>query len=369
MTPSVAFAAHIGLAGLSLRRPTSNSSGLNTSATSYKMQSSKMSTKPIKGISEIASLYKALLLDQFGVIHDGQRAYPCAVQALQELQKAGIKIIIISNSSRLASTTYRNLKRFDIDTSSISGVVTSGEIALTSLRAFAASNPTARVLHFNWGASSRNAISLADHHLNTVAPCSQLENGIAVPASCDVDVIVAHGIDGLTRSDGSVTDIEWDFAIQLVRRLAREAPHIPFYCANPDIVTVDGAALRSMPGALARAFEEGGGTTVHRLGKPCQIAYAEALKLGNVAPEEVLAVGDSLGHDILGAVDAGIDSLLIAGGIHAHSFGVDPGDGFNDNFETDILKWDDHVLKTVLKDEGVDLKEKRPTFVSSFFRW
>ena len=36
----------------------------------------------------------------------------------------------------------------------------------------------------------------------------------------------------------------------------------------------------------------------------------------------ILAVGDSLRTDIAGAAGAGIDSLLIAGGIHAEEFGT-----------------------------------------------
>jgi ribonucleotide monophosphatase NagD (HAD superfamily) len=36
----------------------------------------------------------------------------------------------------------------------------------------------------------------------------------------------------------------------------------------------------------------------------------------------ILAVGDSLRTDIAGAAGVGIDSLLIAGGIHAEEFGT-----------------------------------------------
>jgi len=39
----------------------------------------------------------------------------------------------------------------------------------------------------------------------------------------------------------------------------------------------------------------------------------------------ILAVGDSLRTDIAGAVGAGIDSVLIVGGIHADEFGADGG--------------------------------------------
>ena len=44
--------------------------------------------------------------------------------------------------------------------------------------------------------------------------------------------------------------------------------------------------------------------------------------LGTADPARVLAVGDSLRTDIAGAAGAGIDSLLIAGGIHAEEFGI-----------------------------------------------
>lgn len=42
-------------------------------------------------------------------------------------------------------------------------------------------------------------------------------------------------------------------------------------------------------------------------------------------PSDVLAIGDSLEHDIAGAAAAGIDSLFIGGGIHAAELGIDPG--------------------------------------------
>lgn len=41
-----------------------------------------------------------MLLDQFGVLHDGTQPYPGAVEAVEWLAQQGVKLLIISNSSR-----------------------------------------------------------------------------------------------------------------------------------------------------------------------------------------------------------------------------------------------------------------------------
>ena len=47
-------------------------------------------------------LVQAVLLDQFGVLHDGQKPYPGSIEAVKALAESGRKILIISNSSRSA---------------------------------------------------------------------------------------------------------------------------------------------------------------------------------------------------------------------------------------------------------------------------
>jgi hypothetical protein len=43
---------------------------------------------------------QGVLLDQFGVLHDGRMAYPGAVEAVERLHSQGMQLLIISNSSR-----------------------------------------------------------------------------------------------------------------------------------------------------------------------------------------------------------------------------------------------------------------------------
>lgn len=43
---------------------------------------------------------KGALLDQFGVLHDGQKPYPGAIEGVEFLHQRGVKLLVLSNSSR-----------------------------------------------------------------------------------------------------------------------------------------------------------------------------------------------------------------------------------------------------------------------------
>jgi FMN phosphatase YigB (HAD superfamily) len=66
---------------------------------------------PISFLPSLSSLpdgYRACLLDQFGVLHDGVKPYPGAVEAVQHLKGRGLELLIISNSSRRELTFRRS---------------------------------------------------------------------------------------------------------------------------------------------------------------------------------------------------------------------------------------------------------------------
>ena len=76
-----------------------------------------------------------------------------------------------------------------------------------------------------------------------------------------------------------------------------------------------------MPGALARYYQQSchtgsGGGDVRVMGKPAPVIYEAAMRDLALEKGEVLAVGDSIEHDIAGAAAAGVDALFVAGGIH-----------------------------------------------------
>ena len=92
-------------------------------------------------------------------------------------------------------------------------------------------------------------------------------------------------------------------------------------CANPDIVVRLGDKLYWCAGALARDYEALGGRVV-MAGKPHAPIYAlarrELAQLFGRTPDDarVLAIGDGLTTDVLGANRNGFDALFVAAGIH-----------------------------------------------------
>lgn len=53
-----------------------------------------------------------MLLDQFGVLHDGERAYPAAVDAVERWAARGVRVYILSNSSRRANATLDKIAAY-----------------------------------------------------------------------------------------------------------------------------------------------------------------------------------------------------------------------------------------------------------------
>ena len=51
-------------------------------------------------MAQLPGKYRGVLLDQFGVLHDGEKPYPGAIAAVSELAARGVQLLIISNSSR-----------------------------------------------------------------------------------------------------------------------------------------------------------------------------------------------------------------------------------------------------------------------------
>ena len=57
-------------------------------------------TKIATQLSEIAEPFPALIVDQWGVMHDGYRAFPEAARALSEAKRHGKIVVTLSNSSK-----------------------------------------------------------------------------------------------------------------------------------------------------------------------------------------------------------------------------------------------------------------------------
>lgn len=54
----------------------------------------------LHSMAQLPDNYRGVLLDQFGVLHDGEKPYPGAIAAVSQLAARGVQLLIISNSSR-----------------------------------------------------------------------------------------------------------------------------------------------------------------------------------------------------------------------------------------------------------------------------
>ncbi|MEE8444259.1 MAG: TIGR01459 family HAD-type hydrolase [Alphaproteobacteria bacterium] len=256
-----------------------------------------MVAAPIAGLSEIAGHYDLFLLDQWGVIHDGETPLPGAIDAMRGLRELGKPVVLLSNSARRATVGIANLDRIGVDRSLYDHLVTSGEEVWACLRArgepfYAALGR--RCFMFTWA---------GDRGL------SEGQGLVRADDIAQADFILAAGTSGKPVSDYEDT---------LQEAAARDLPMI---CANSDFTSVapDGS-MAVCPGSIARRYEELGGR-VRWHGKPNRSVYETCLALYPQAGR-IIGVGDSLYHDIAGAARAGIDSTFVAGGIHMRALGV-----------------------------------------------
>jgi ribonucleotide monophosphatase NagD (HAD superfamily) len=70
------------------------------------------------------SCTQGVLLDQFGVLHDGKVAFPEAIQAVKELAAASKKVFILSNSSRRSATALQKISSLGFPADCFAGVPT-----------------------------------------------------------------------------------------------------------------------------------------------------------------------------------------------------------------------------------------------------
>ncbi len=259
---------------------------------------------PIEGLRLLAERYDGFIVDLWGVLHDGIRPYDGAVRCLAELRGRDKRIVILSNAPRRAAEVARRTAELGIGPQLYDALMSSGEEAWRCLK----DRPDpwyrrlGRAVYCMMAARDRGMLAGLE-----LRPVERIDRA---------EFVLALGVDG--PGDG-LADYEAALAAAVARRL-------PMVCANPDLEVVRGGVREICAGALARRYEELGGAVRYH-GKPYPSVYESCLALlGRPARGRVLAIGDSLSTDVAGATGVGLDSLLVAGGIHAEEFAA-PGGG------------------------------------------
>ena len=254
-----------------------------------------------KSCLEIIKNYNAFLVDVWGVIHSGGVLYPNTQNAMKAMMKQGF-VLLLSNAPRKASKVASFLAGLGIEKGvHYNEILTSGQAFL-----FHAQKSKYKTV-FYIGPDRDLDIFDADNVNDLNDDFSQ-----DIPPQITITQNIEDNFD-----DAIVTGLtnQMDISIDFPRLEALLKKGVTLSCINPDIVVNNSKGEQELcAGAVAMEYKKMGGN-VRYFGKPHGEVYQIALE---ILPQnsKILAIGDGIETDILGANNAGIDSILCKTGIH-----------------------------------------------------
>ncbi len=253
-----------------------------------------MSSIPVlSSLDAWSGRYDVIFSDVWGVVHNGLAPHPEAGEALARFRRNGGTVVMISNAPRPHWSVIEQLDQIGVSKAAYDAVVTSGDVT----HQLALAQPDKRCFHI--GAEK-------DEHLFRDLAVRRV--GID-----EASFVICTGL----KDDETETAEDYRTIVTAIRHR-----NIPMICANPDLVVERGHKLIPCAGAIAAIYEEMGGTVI-QAGKPHPPIYAatfaKAAALLGRKPEKsrILAIGDAIRTDVVGAAGFGVDSLFLSAGIHA----------------------------------------------------
>jgi HAD superfamily hydrolase (TIGR01459 family) len=266
-------------------------------------------TEIIRSLDELDPGYRVLYCDLWGCLHDGVRAFPGAVAALEAFRSRGGVVILLTNSPRPSGDVARQLVALATPPECWDAIVSSGDAAQAAL---AAGQFGRRVYHVG---PARDLVFFLD----------------AERRPLDVERVPLEEAEGIvcTGLFDDRTETPDDYRATI---LYGKTKGLKLLCANPDVVVDVGDRRIYCAGAIAEAYTQAGGRSYY-FGKPYPPIYAlardRAAEALGAEPErdEILALGDGLATDIAGAMGEGLDALFVTGGLAADETGTTPTSG------------------------------------------
>jgi HAD superfamily hydrolase (TIGR01459 family) len=270
------------------------------------------SVQNINGISAIIEQYQYFILDIWGVLHDGTALYPQVLSTLQYLKKAKKTVCLLSNAPRRSQVVADFLTKMGIDKSLYSVILTSGEAVYLDLQQNQQNNFAIFKQKYCYAGPQKDRDLLA---------------GLSYQ---EVDISSAGFIlnTGFDNDNSTLTE-----KIPLLNEAKKH--NLPMICANPDLMVVKQSGQKIIcAGVMAKHYASLGGEVFY-YGKPKTKIY-EVLHnlLGKPDKSSIIAVGDGLETDVLGANNFQIASLLVTGGILTHELKI----SFSQTVDLDKIK-------------------------------
>ena len=254
-------------------------------------------------LAALAPSFDLILCDVWGVIHNGVRQHPPAVDALRRFREGGGTVVLVTNAPAPARQVRERLDRLAVPHDAYDAIATSGDVTIAMM--VAAGCPPV----FGIGPGDESDLYQEAGRLGPRAP-----RLVGVEAA---DMVVCVGLD----ATGDRPE-DYDEVLRALR-----ARDLDLVCANPDLVVEVGDDLHHCAGAIAERYAAIGGRVIHA-GKPFPPIYALALDLAHgvtravaarrapFARDRILAIGDAMHTDVRGATNEGFASVLVTEGIH-----------------------------------------------------
>jgi HAD superfamily hydrolase (TIGR01459 family) len=236
--------------------------------------------KKIEHLSEIFSFYDTYIIDLWGVMHNGIKLNPGAVEVVENLIAQNKRVVFLSNAPRPSKNVVEFLKKLKMREGLLKNVLTSGEAAIKSLKS--------------------EKFGTNFFHLGPQRDTSLFEGMEKKRTSIEnCDFILCTGLfDEYENLDFYKNLFKNNFSKKLV-------------CTNPDLTVHRGENEEYCAGKIAEIYSSMGGEVVY-FGKP----YKDIYELFINENEKNLIIGDNLNTDIKGANNLNIDSLFITDGVH-----------------------------------------------------
>lgn len=236
----------------------------------------------------------ALIIDMDGVLWHGDSPLPGLSDFFTIIREQQIPFILATNNASLTAAQY-------VTKLETMGVMIEHTEILTSGMA------TARYLAKLYPPSDTRVFVIGE----SGAKQPLLEHGFILTEIDDIrDGSPNSGADVIVS--GLDKNLSWD-------KLATAALNIQagahFFGTNGDVTLPTERGFAPGNGATLAALEAATGIKPTIIGKPEPIMYQQAMAILDTPADKTIAIGDRLDTDILGAVHAGMRSLLVLSGI------------------------------------------------------
>ena len=241
--------------------------------------------KKLNHLAEIYKNYDTYIIDLWGVIHNGIKLNPKAIEVVKNLTKDKKRVVFLSNAPRPSKEVKKFLQQLKMEDQYLQNIMTSGEAAMIALQ-----KESYGKFFFHLGPERDSSVFF------------KIKENKTALEKCNF--ILCTGL-----FDDREEDLDY------YKNMLKNQTSKKLICTNPDLTVHRGDVEEYCAGSIAKIFESLGGKTIY-FGKP----YKEIYKMCFSKEEKVIAIGDNFNTDIKGANNMKIDSIFISNGVHRSEF-------------------------------------------------